>query len=129
MPESELQPLVQKYIGAGRTFEDLQAAADAVSDYLRRKGYFVAQAFLPDQKIEGGAIEIAVLEGRLGEVRLDIGERALFLASDLRGIVVRSVVEPGPTPGTANLVVQVAPGKRIDGTIEFDNFGSRAMRV
>ena len=153
VPESELQPLVQKYIGPGRSFDELQAAADAVSEYLRGKGYFVAQAFLPEQKVEGGVVEIAVLEGRLGEVRIDLDdrapiqrrhlarlfssltpgtvlhvdtvERALFLASDLRGITVRSVVEPGAQPGTANLIVKVVAARRVDGTIEFDNHGSR----
>lgn len=151
--ESELQPLVAKFIGPGRSFDDLQGAADAVSAYMRRKGYFVAQAFLPEQKVQDGIVEIAVLEGRLAEVRIDMDEkapvsrravarllssltpgivmhvdtveRALFLASDLRGITVSSVVEPGPTPGTANLIVKVTPGRRIEGTIEFDNHGSR----
>lgn len=151
--EAELQPLVRKYIGPGRSFDELQAAADAVAEYLRGKGYFLAQAFLPEQKIEGGIVEIAVLEGRLGQVRLDIDERApirrpqlarlfaslapgtvmhvdtvervLFIASDLRGITVRSVVEPGAQPGTADLVVKVTAARRVDGTIEFDNHGSR----
>lgn len=153
VPQSELQPLVQKYLGAGRTFSELQAAADAVAEYLRGKGYFLAQAFLPEQKVEGGIVEIAVLEGRLGEVRIDLDdkapiqrrhlarlfssltpgtllhvdtvERALFLASDLRGITVRSVVEPGAEPGTANLIVKVTAARRVDGTIELDNHGSR----
>ena len=153
VPESELQPLVQKYIGPDRAFDDLQGAANAVSQYLRNKGYFVAQAFLPEQKIQDGIIEIAVLEGRLAEVRIDMDanapvsrsavarllasltpgtvlrddtvERALFLASDLRGITVRSLIEPGTAPGTANLVVKVEAARRVDGTIEFDNYGSR----
>ena len=148
-----LQPLVQKYVGEGRSFDELEAAARAVTDYLRDKGYFVAQAYIPEQKLEGGIVEIAVLEGRVAEVRVDVPpgsrvsrrmieytlsrltpgtimhadtiERALFIANDLRGITLRSVVEPGPTPGTANLIVQVVPGKIIDGTLEFDNYGSR----
>ncbi|MDB5867470.1 MAG: fhaC2, partial [Betaproteobacteria bacterium] len=62
-PDS-LQPLVQKYIGPERTFEDLQAAANAVTDHLRNRGYFVAQAYVPEQKLEGGIVELAVLEGR-----------------------------------------------------------------
>ena len=148
-----LQPLVQQYIGADRTFEELQSAANAVTEYLRGQGYFVAQAFLPEQKLEAGIVEIAVLEGRLAQVRIEMDERApvsrrfiesalsaltpgmvlqedaveraLFLANDLRGITVRSIVEPGAAPGTANLIVQVQASRRVDGTIEFDNHGSR----
>ena len=151
--EERLQALVQKYIGPDRTFSDLQAAADAVTAYLQQQGYFVAQAFLPEQKVADGIVEITILEGRLGTVRVDIDERArisrdmvdgllsaltpgmvlhqdtveraLFLLSDLRGITVRSVIEPGSEAGTANLVVKVEAGRLVDGTIEFDNHGSR----
>ncbi len=151
--EERVQPLIQKFIGPDRTFEDLQGAADAVSEYLQQQGYFVAQAYLPEQRIEDGVIELAVLEGRLANVRVDrdpgvpvsqgiiegllsplapgtvmhrdVVERALFLVSDLRGLSVRSIVEPGPTPGTSNLVVKVSAGRRVDGLIEFDNHGSR----
>jgi len=151
--EDRLRDVVQKFTGSGRTFEDLQEAADAVAEYLQIQGYFVAQAFLPEQKIEEGVVEIAVLLGRLAEVRVDIDpdvpvsrgiidatlshlppgtilradtvERALFLLSDLRGMAVRSIVEPGPTPGTANLIVKVSARKRVDGTVEFDKQGSR----
>ncbi|MGZ8267552.1 MAG: ShlB/FhaC/HecB family hemolysin secretion/activation protein [Burkholderiales bacterium] len=151
--EKSLQAVVQKFVGAGKTFDDLQAAAEAVSEYLQQQGYFVAQAFLPEQKIADGIVEIAVLEGRLGEVKLDIDqgtpvsrnmiegllsrlppgtvlhrdtiERVLFLLSDLRGMAVRSIVEPGAQPGTANLVVKVSGRKRVDGSIEFDRQGSR----
>jgi hemolysin activation/secretion protein len=153
LPAEELQAVVEKYTGPDRTFEDLQAAASAITEYLRKKGYFVAQAYIPEQKLEGGIVEIAILEGRLGAVRIEMDEgslvsrdavasalshltpgivlhtdtveQALFIASDLRGISVRSVVEPGATPGSADLVVQVLGTRRVDGTIEFDNHGSR----
>ena len=151
--ESELRPVVAEFIGPDKTFDDLQAAADAVSELLQRKGYFVAQAYLPEQKIEQGIVEIAVLQGRLAKVRVELEdgvpvsreiiegllsglvpgtvlhrdtvERALFLVSDLRGLNVRSIVEPGAEPGTSNLVLKVSPGRRIDGLVEFDNHSSR----
>lgn len=148
-----LQPLVQRFTGPGKTFDDLQAATEAVSEYLQQQGFFVAQAFLPEQKIEDGVVEITVLEGRLAEVKIDrepglavsrpiiegllsplrpgtvmhrdTVERALFLVSDLRGVLVRSIVEPGAQPGTANLVLRIAPGRRVDAVVELDNYGSR----
>lgn len=151
--EQALQAQVQSFVGPDKTFDDLQGAVDAVSEYLQRQGYIVGQAFLPEQQIADGVIEIAVLEGRIGEVKLEVDEgvpisrhivegllsslrpgtimhrdtleRALFLVSDLRGIAVRSVVEPGGAPGTSNLVVKIASSKRIDGLIEFDNHSSR----
>lgn len=153
VPQERLQPLVEKFLGPDRSFDDLQAAADAVSEYLQQQGYVVAQAYLPEQNLESGTVEIAILEGRLAELRIDIDpevpvarhiiegllsplrpgtvmhrdtlERSLFLVSDLRGITVRSSVEAGPTPGTSNLVVKITPGRRLDGLVEFDNHSSR----
>lgn len=151
--QEELQAQVQSFIGPAKTFDDLQSAADAVSEYLQRRGYIVAQAYLPEQKVENGIVEIAVLEGRLGQVRVDIEgdvpvsrgmiegllspltpgtilhrdvvERSLFLVSDLRGLNVRSIVQPGSTPGTSDLVLKITAARRVDGTIEFDNNTSR----
>jgi hemolysin activation/secretion protein len=151
--EERLQAVVQKFIGPDRTFDDLQAAAEAVSEELQREGFFVALAYLPEQKIDDGVVEIAVLEGRLASIKLEMDkgvavsrhiiegllsslapgtvmhrdrvERALFLVSDLRAVNVRSIVEPGPSPGTSDLTVQITPGRRVDGFIEFDNHGSR----
>jgi hemolysin activation/secretion protein len=151
--EAELQPLVAPFVGPDKTFDDLQAAAEAVSEYLQRQGLFVAQAYLPEQNVGEGLIEIAILEGRLAQLNIEIDgnvpvarhivegllsgltpgtvmhrdtvERALFLVSDLRGLNVRSIVEPGPQPGTSNLLVKVTAGRRVDAMIEFDNHSSR----
>jgi hemolysin activation/secretion protein len=151
--ESDLQAEVKSFIGPDKSFDDLQSAVDAVSEHLQRKGYVVGQAFLPEQKIENGIVEIAVLEGRLGRVRVDmepdvpvsrrmiegllsplkpgtilhrdVVERSLFLVSDLRGLTVRSIVEPGGSPGTSDIVLKIAATRRVDGTAEFDNHVSR----
>jgi hemolysin activation/secretion protein len=151
--EEDLQAQVKGFTGPGKTFDDLQAAVDAVSEYLQRQGYIVAQAFLPEQPIRDGIIEIGILEGRLGQIRVDIEpdvpvsrsiiegllsrltpgtvlhrdtlERALFLVSDLRGLAVRSIVEPGATPGTSDLVLKITAGRRFDGLAEIDNYTSR----
>ncbi len=151
--EQALQRVVAGFTGPDKTFDDLQAAAEAVSEYLQREGYFVAQAYLPEQDLAGGVVTIGVLEGRLADVTLqveegvpvsrrivegllshlergevlhrDAVERVLFLISDLRGLNVRSIVEPGPEPGTSNLVVKVSAGHRLDGLVEFDNHSSR----
>src|SRR5687768_7547364 len=70
VPQERLQPLVAKFLGPDKTFDDLQAASDAVSEYLQQQGYVVAQAYLPEQSLEGGVVEIAILrseERRVGK--------------------------------------------------------------
>ena len=145
--------LLGKFIGAERTFDDLEAAADALQVAIRQEGLFLAQVDVPPQKVEDGMIELRVLEGRLDSVdlatlpegllvkqeqiesilaRLQPGdlltvdkiERVLFLLSDLRGINVSSVVSPGAKPGTAKLGVSIKPGDRFEKNVDFDNYGS-----
>ena len=153
LPEDTVLALLEAYRGPGRSFDDLEAAARVVEDRLRDDGYLLAQAYLPAQKVEDGVVEIAVLEGRIGRVTLegsdrvpvsrsvigdllaalppgtvirdDTVERALFLTGDLRGLEVRSVLQPGATPGTADLVLTLAPAPRFRASLDLDNFGSR----
>jgi len=150
--EQKLQRVVQKYLGPNRGFDDLQAAVGEVAEYLRTAGFFLAQAYLPAQQVSDGVIEIAVLEGRIGRVKVEREgdvpvsqwaidsilstlrpgmviregevERALFLLGDLNGFAVRSVMQPGERLGTADLVVRLSPARRLEAAVDYDNFGS-----
>ncbi|MBT6277337.1 MAG: ShlB/FhaC/HecB family hemolysin secretion/activation protein, partial [Chromatiales bacterium] len=53
---------------SGLTIVQLQRVADQVTAYYRSKGFILAQAFIPAQDVEGGRVEIEVVEGRLGNV-------------------------------------------------------------
>lgn len=65
VPESELQALVAEAIGKAHDFAGLQSLADSVTEYLRRRGFLLARAYLPRQDVTAGEIEIAILRGRL----------------------------------------------------------------
>ena len=167
--EQQILRLLEPRLGPNRSLADLQAAAEAVADHLRATGYFLVRAYLPAQEIQEGRVEIAVLEGRIGRVpkpvrtgeirvseeavdallsplrpgtliREDNIERALFLLGDLKGLQVKSVLQPGDLNGTADLLVELSPpcaGEqspwpvrrytdcRFEATAEADNLGSR----
>lgn len=55
----------------GFAISDLEELADQVTQYYRSKGFLVAQAYVPQQDVQNGEIEIRVLEGRLGKVVID----------------------------------------------------------
>ena len=150
-PESELLALTGFRPGTELSLADLQAMADRITLHYRRSGYFVAQAYLPAQEIHDGAVTIVVSEGRLGRVQLrnesrasdrvvrdqlaglepgDVIataplERRLLLLSDVPGVNVSSTLVPGTAPGTSDLLVDVAPGRRVTGSIDADNAGNR----
>ncbi|MDO8250292.1 MAG: ShlB/FhaC/HecB family hemolysin secretion/activation protein, partial [Rhodoferax sp.] len=111
----------------------------------------VAQAYLPAQDIKDGVVTIAVIEGQYGKVavrnqsKLSDGliqsqldglnsgdtvaiaplESRLLLLSDIPGVKVTSTLAPGASAGTSDLIVDVAPGRRVTGSIDADNAGNR----
>lgn len=63
--DAELNALVVTVIGAELDFVGLEQLARSVTDYLRGKGWFLAEAYLPRQDITDGHIEILIRPGRL----------------------------------------------------------------
>jgi hemolysin activation/secretion protein len=152
--EEEVRAVLVPFTGKELGLEELEAAADAVTRLYRSKGFFLARAYLPQQDIRDGSVEIAVLEGRLGQVsvktvgsvRLRQGvaermiaarqqtgslveeqglERSLLLLNDLPGITAESTLGPGATVGTTNLAVEISEGPLVTGSAELDNYGNR----
>jgi hemolysin activation/secretion protein len=130
---------------------DLKTLATRITAYYNSRGYFVAQAYLPEQDIQSGAVTITVVEGRFGAVGihnesrlsdrvangvlsgLGVGdpvaaaplERRMLMLSDVPGVRVRSTLSPGTAVGTSDLMVDIMPGQSITGSVEADNAGNR----
>lgn len=146
-----LQALVTEYATGTHTLGDLQKAAAKITAHYRKNGYFLARAYLPKQSLENGAVTISVLEGKLGELKVEntsrlsdsklnayLGkintgkplqkkqvDRALLLLSDTPGVGgLDSRVEAGANVGETNLVVTAIEAALFNGRIEADNFGS-----
>ncbi len=137
--------------GGQMDLRDLRTMAAKITDFYNRRGYFVAQAYVPAQDIQNGAVTIVVIEGHYGKIGLDnrtnlsnhlarsvlsglnsgdvvaIGrlERRLLLLSDIPGVRVKSTLSPGADVGTSDLTVALTPGPRFSGSIDADNAGNR----
>ena len=148
--EAELLAVTGFQPGAQLDLRDLRIMAAKISAFYNRRGYFVAQAYVPAQGVEDGAVTIVVIEGRYGKVGLDnhtnlsnrlarsvLGgldsghvvaggprERRQLLLSDIPGVVVNSTLSPGEAVGTSDLKVALTPGPRFSGSIDGDNAGS-----
>ena len=147
--------VLQPYVARTLRFDELSAAADAVTALYRRSGFLLALAYLPAQQIRDGVVEIAVLEGRLGELRLgevpagidrgflasmaqwriDSGAvvaednlvRNLLVLSELPGLTASADVRPGAAVGTADVLVDLREtGSRLSGVASLDNHGGAA---
>mgnify|MGYP006302297457 CR=1 FL=1 len=58
----ELQSLLNKYKNHPIGFNDLQSAANDITEFYRKAGYIIAYAYIPAQKIKNNIVEIEVLE-------------------------------------------------------------------
>ncbi len=155
IPEDELQEAVKEFVGKELNFEGLNDAATEARAYYRSRGYFLAQAYLPQQAIRGGSVEITIIEGRWGVIELNTKpatqistrllagiinahlqqgeiitetglERPLLLINDLPDASVTTELRPSETVGAANLRVNVDPGAgSFNGFVDFDNYGNR----
>lgn len=147
----ELKALLSTYEGKELGMNGLKEVASIITKYYRDHGYFVARAYLPEQKLKDRIVEIAVVEGRYGgfevmnsslvnsdEIQnymdhLKNGqivstyslERQMLLINDLSGVqVTNAEVFPGSEVGTSNFAITTAPTNKYSGYGVADNYGS-----
>jgi hemolysin activation/secretion protein len=145
----ELETLTQPYVGQTLDLAGLEGVAAIVADYYKRKGYTLASAYLPQQQIQYGIIEIIILEGRLGEILVSGNqhystkfirgsfaqameeevirnvslERALLLLNDYPDLKVSAVLEPGVSMGSTNIHAKVEDKRPLHASLDFNNYG------
>jgi hemolysin activation/secretion protein len=153
--EDVLVAAVKEFVGKEQNIDGLNDAATKVRAYYRERGYFLAQAYLPQQEIKDGVIEIAVIEARLGKVEVDLKagtrfsegivrgivekhlkegdlitetglETPLLMLNDFPNAVVSSEIKPSKTVGAADLKINVSDLPGwVNGNVSFDNAGNR----
>lgn len=153
--EPELQAVLAPWVGREVSFAELQQAANAIAGEYRKRGWF-ARPQLPAQDVSSGVIIINIIEGKLGEVRIDDGgkelrverdmvtdtmtarqkpgdplnleslERSSNILNDTPGVAVATILTAGKAAGESDAVVKVQDKSLIVGTLQLDNTGSRS---
>ncbi|QKV55205.1 ShlB/FhaC/HecB family hemolysin secretion/activation protein [Comamonas antarctica] len=147
----QLQALLQPLRGRSLTMAQLETALARITALYRSQGYPFAYAYLPEQTVEGGLVRVAVIEGHLGEVKLenasrqrpqvfaaplsqlrsgdvlraDTLESSLLLLGDVNGVRARASLQPGAETGSADLVVKIEDQALASASLGLDNFGNR----
>ena len=129
----------------------LQDVANQITDLYRSAGFVIAQAYVPQQKVEDGIVTIHVQEGSLGQIIVEGNkdystelivdvfrhlegrsvtkqslENSLFSLSDYPGLVAYGVLQPGQNTGETNLLVKVQEEDPREYTVRLDNYGTEA---
>ncbi len=131
------------------TIGQIQFIADKITQVYRQKGYILAQAFLPPQKVTNGFVIIKIIEGKLGGVSA-VGnehydkavytkyfdkylnqavnkhemERLLLLINDFPGFGVTGSFKKGRVVGSSDLQLLVQEEDRFNAFVRYDNYGS-----
>lgn len=146
-----LHALVADAEGQSLTLVQLDDVAARITDYYHSHGYPLARAFIPAQIVQSGIVRMEIMEARYGKIKLDnrsqvndpllqdtlsslqsglaisqIGlDHALLLLSDIPGVAVDATLKPGEAIGTADLLVETAPGPAVSGNVVLDDYGNR----
>ncbi|MBL4607111.1 MAG: ShlB/FhaC/HecB family hemolysin secretion/activation protein [Pseudomonadales bacterium] len=149
----EVQRLVwlvrEQRLKRGITLGMIETIADRITHYYRERGFILAKAYIPEQKVRDGVVSLTLLLGELGDVSVNnnklykdkkiasvfksfLGkpvlssqiEEALFLINDFPGINVQGFFEPGEQVGDTKLSVNSRSEKRYDVNVRLDNHGS-----
>ncbi|MEI6652849.1 MAG: ShlB/FhaC/HecB family hemolysin secretion/activation protein [Chlorobiaceae bacterium] len=152
--EGELQSITASYVGKKISYNGLQSIVDKVTAFLKKKGWFLAKAYLPKQDVTSGIIEIAVHQGKsdgslsikkdksvrmrtkilqsVGELAIQRGqplneqqlERSVLLMNDLPGINAQASLAPGTIPNSSGVEISVTEGPLFSGSVWADNQGN-----
>lgn len=82
LPKIDVEATVYPFLGPGRTFKDVEAAAEALTKAYHAKGYSLAQVVIPEQDARSGVVTLQAYEGKVGSLRIT-GAR-YFLPSRIR---------------------------------------------
>ena len=155
--ESLLQSVIKssKYGSLGKlTLLQMQEICDVVTNYYRQHDFLVAKAIIPEQDITEGTLIIQVLEGRLDAIKVKASSneaqerikeilnaqmpdgsivkkdhiyRAINIAGESTGEIVKVNLEASRKVGGTNIDVQAEELPSYYGSIVGDNFGSASV--
>ncbi len=148
LPPDTLEGIAARHRGRTVSMADLQGIVDEVNAAYVEAGISTARALLSAQAIRDGVVQIDLIEGRLGELRI-VGDDhtperfvrrrvqqqpgdlvdAQALRDDLvrinrtTDLQARALLQPGETPGLTDIAIQIeAPSRRSWGVF-VDNAG------
>jgi hemolysin activation/secretion protein len=147
---AQLSAAVAEWENRSLNFGDLMQAVEKIEAVYKAAGFMLAQAYLPPQKIQDGAVEIAIAEGKPGEVKLEGEsrvspdvvfayfdtlskerpitlpdlERRVLLVNDLAGAKAALDLQAGAAEGTSDIILAQTAEPLWSGRVDLNNHGA-----
>jgi hemolysin activation/secretion protein len=152
LSEQVFSGIFETYVGKEMEIADLEKVASLVTNEYRKRGYTIAKAYIPEQKVSDGVVKVAVLEGRVGHIRIEGNhpfypddfimkyfepvmkkeafhqqtmERAVLLLNDFLKLNVKTALQAGKEPGTTDVIVKAENMCPMQWAFDYNNFGSK----
>lgn len=135
----------------GITLGMIETVADTITQFYRERGFILAKAYIPKQKVRDGVVNLTLLLGELGEVEIEDSKRvstrlikntfkndmykpvanwkideALYLINDIPGLQARGFFSPGGQVGDTRMTIKVQDEAWTTMNFRLDNHGSEA---
>ena len=154
--ENEIQDVIKKYLNKESSLEELDKAAEDVTNLYVEKGFW-ARAFLPEQDINNNELIIEIIEAKLGKViiqkpdgkkirlsdrialkflnrkqdkntifNIDTLNKNVQVLDGLSGVSAEVSLEAGEVDGETDVILEMDEQKLFSGNLKFDNHGSRS---
>ncbi len=150
-PEN-FKSVYQAYLGKSVSLKEIQAIANQIKIQYKRKGYLTSLVTIPQQDVKDGVVEIKVIEGRMGELKVegnkwfssDLIKKYFHLKKDeifdvqklekdilrinkLLDFSAKSVLSPGKDAQTSDVTLKVEDHDPFHVGVNFDNHGTRLV--
>jgi len=144
----EIAGQVTEYLHRKLSLRDIYELCHAIEQIYAKKGFFLARAYPPPQKIEDNILVIEVLEGKLGNVKVvgnkhytesfirsyftplqekplsyDDFLRALMLLNENSDLTAGAVFEKGKEFGCADVILQIKDARPSHLYLNGNNYG------
>jgi hemolysin activation/secretion protein len=150
LSDAQLDTVLSKHVGTNVTLNDIRAAQKELLLEYHNRGYATVLPTLPQQRLTNGIVKIAVLEGRLAEIRISKNRyfssnnimraipslktntilNATVLQAELdrananRDRQIYPAIAPGPVPDTSSLILGVKDRLPLHAKLELNNENS-----
>lgn len=111
---AEIETALMPYTGRNKDFGDVQRALETLEAIYHRRGYRIVTVELPEQELNGGKVQLRVVETRIGRVR--VVNNAYFDEANIRRTLpaLQEGSSPDLTALSANLkLVNENPAKNV----------------
>ncbi|WP_185964268.1 ShlB/FhaC/HecB family hemolysin secretion/activation protein [Aliikangiella marina] len=149
----EVQRLVwlvrDQQLKRGITLGMIETVADRITTYYREHGFILAKAYIPEQQVRDGVVNLTLLLGVLGETKVNdselyddeiissvfddmmtkpvtsaVVEEKLYLINDLPGLSTQGFFEAGSQVGDTRLNINVKNQNSFVTNFRVDNHGT-----